>query len=93
MENIEFTEAEIVEPKTNLAIDRLKSAIERIERLNEERKDLANDIKDIFVELKSSGFEPKIVREVLRLRKMDPTELEEHEYTLSVYKNGLGMQC
>lgn len=76
---------------SNLAMDRLRSCIERIERIADERKALGSDIRDIFQELKSSGFEPKVVRELLRLRRLDPDDLEEREALLDVYRNGMGM--
>ena len=74
-----------------IAADRLRSIIERVERLEEEKKALSSDIKDIFSEAKSAGFDVKIVRQVIRLRKMEPAELEEQETLLEVYKRALGM--
>jgi len=87
-----MTEAFEVTPRSNsIQIERLKSGIERIERLAEERKTLSQDITDIFKELKSAGFEPKVIREVLKLRNMDPAELEERDAILDVYRNALGL--
>ncbi len=74
-----------------IAADRLRSIIERVERLEEEKKALSSDIKDIFTEAKSAGFDVKIVRQVIRLRKMEPADLEEQETLLEVYKRALGM--
>lgn len=79
-------------PKThNMAMDRLKSIIERYERLDEEKKALSSDQRDILLEAKSAGFDPKIIREVLRLRKMDADELEEREALIATYTHALGM--
>lgn len=74
-----------------IAVDRLRSIIERIERLEEERKALANDIKDIFAEAKSAGFDVKVVRQLISLRKKEPAEVEEQETLLDLYKRALGM--
>ncbi len=74
-----------------IAADRLRSIVERIERLEEERKALADDIKDIFAEAKSAGFDVKVLRQVLRLRKQEPAEIEEQETLLDLYKQALGM--
>ncbi len=71
--------------------DQLKSLIERIERLEEEKKGLSDDIKDIFQEAKSAGFEPKIMRQVLRLRRMAREDRQEEETLLDLYKSALGM--
>ena len=74
-----------------IAVDRLRSLIERIERLEEERKALGNDIKDIFGEAKSAGFDVKVLRTIIRLRKQEAAEIEEHETLLDVYRRALGM--
>lgn len=74
-----------------IAADRLRSIVERIERLEEERKALASDIKDIFAEAKSAGFDVKVLRQVLRLRRQEPAEVEEQETLLDLYKRALGM--
>ena len=74
-----------------IAVDRLRSLIERIERLEEERKALGNDIKDIFGEAKSAGFDVKVLRTIIRLRKQEPAEIEEQETLLDVYRRALGM--
>ena len=65
-----------------IAVDRLRSIIERIERLDEERKALGNDIKDIFAEAKSAGFDVKLVRAIISIRKKKPAEVEEQETCL-----------
>ena len=74
-----------------IAADRLRSLVERIERLEEERKALAADIKDIFAEAKSAGFDPKVMRQLIRIRKQEPAEVEEVETLLDVYRRALGM--
>ena len=80
------------ESKTGgIAADRLRSLVERIERLEEERKALAGDIKDIYTEAKSAGFDVKVLRQLIRIRKQEPTEVEEQESLLDVYRRALGM--
>ncbi|WP_419900440.1 DUF2312 domain-containing protein [Roseomonas sp. USHLN139] len=74
-----------------IAADRLRSIIERVERLEEERKALADDIKDIFSEAKAAGFEVKVIRQIIRLRKQEPAEVEEQETLLDLYRRALGM--
>jgi uncharacterized protein (UPF0335 family) len=74
-----------------IAGDRLRSFIERIERLEEERRVLSADIKEVYAEAKGNGFEPKIMRQIVRLRKKDKDELDEEESLLEVYKRALGM--
>jgi uncharacterized protein (UPF0335 family) len=74
-----------------IAVDRLRSIIERIERLEEERKALANDIKDIFAEAKSAGFDVPTVKRLITIRKKEPAEVEEQETLLELYRRALGM--
>ncbi|MBS0561523.1 MAG: DUF2312 domain-containing protein [Proteobacteria bacterium] len=74
-----------------IAADRLRSLIERIERLEEERKALGNDIKDIYAEAKSAGFDVKVMRQLIRIRRQEPAEVEEQETLLDVYRRALGM--
>lgn len=69
----------------------LKSYIERVERLEEEKSTIGADIRDVYAEAKGNGFDPKIMRQVIRLRKMDKFELEENETILDLYKRALGM--
>ena len=76
---------------SNIAVDRLRSIVERIERLEEERKALAGDIKDILAEAKSAGFEIAPLRQVLSDRKKEPAELEERETLVDCYRRALGM--
>jgi uncharacterized protein (UPF0335 family) len=72
--------------------DRLKSFVERIERLEEEKAALAADIKDVFAEAKGTGFDTKIMRQIIRLRKMDRADMQEQETLLDLYKRALGME-
>lgn len=75
----------------NIAADRLRSLIERIERLEEERKALSGDIKDIYAEAKSAGFDVKVMRQLIRIRRQEPADVEEQETLLDVYRRALGM--
>jgi uncharacterized protein (UPF0335 family) len=74
-----------------IAADRLRSIVERIERLEEERKALAGDIKDIYAEAKSAGFDVKVLRQIISLRRKEPAEVEEQETLLDLYRRALGM--
>lgn len=75
----------------NIANERLRSLVERIERLEEERKAIGSDIKDIYTEATSAGFDAKVMRQLIRIRKQDAAEVEEQETLLDVYKKALGM--
>ncbi len=75
-----------------IAADRLRSFIERIERLEEEKAALAADVREIYAEAKSVGFDPKIMRQVIKLRKLDTAELQEQDALLDTYKHALGME-
>lgn len=70
---------------------KLRSYIERIERLEEEKAGLASDVRDVFAEAKSNGFDVKTMRQVLKLRKMKSNDRTEQEYMLDLYKRALGM--
>ncbi|MDR6291733.1 MULTISPECIES: DUF2312 domain-containing protein [Inquilinus] len=74
-----------------IAADRLKSFIERIERLEEEKAGIAGDIKDVYAEAKGTGFDNKIIRQIIRLRKMEQDDRREQEELLDLYKQALGM--
>ena len=73
------------------AKDQLKSVVERIERLEEEKQALAEDIKEVYAEAKANGFDTKILRTVIRLRKQDKNERQEQEALLDLYLQALGM--
>ena len=74
-----------------IAADRLRSLVDRIERLEEERKALGSDIKDIYAEAKSAGFDVKVLRQLIRMRRQEPADVEEQETLLDVYRRALGM--
>jgi len=74
-----------------IAADRLRSIVERIERLEEEKKALGNDIKDIYAEAKSAGFDVKALRKLISMRRMETQEREELDGLLEVYMHALGM--
>jgi uncharacterized protein (UPF0335 family) len=74
-----------------IAGDRLRSLIERIERLEEEKRTLNADIKEVFAEAKGTGFDTKIMRQLIKLRRMDKDDLDEQEALLEIYKRALGM--
>jgi len=71
--------------------DRLRLLIERIERLEEEKKGISDDIRDVYGEAKAVGYDPKIMRQIVRLRKMKPDDRNEQDMILETYKNALGM--
>ena len=79
------------EPATTFAKDQLKAIVERIERLEEEKKTISDDIRDVYAESKGNGFDVKALRAVVRLRKQEPQERQEHELILETYMNALGM--
>ena len=74
-----------------IAGDQLRAYIERIERLEEEKAALAADVREVFAEAKGNGFDVKIMRQVLRLRKMDGDDRAEEEALLGIYKRAIGM--
>jgi len=74
------------------ADDRLRLLIERIERLEEEKKGIGDDIKDVYSEAKSTGYDAKIMRQIVRLRKLKPDDRREMEAILDTYKNALGLE-
>ncbi|HEV3175367.1 MAG TPA: DUF2312 domain-containing protein [Stellaceae bacterium] len=74
-----------------VAGERLKSFVERIERLEEEKRALAADIKEVYSEAKSAGFDIKTMREIIKIRRMDEDDLDEREALLDTYKRALGM--
>ena len=80
-----------MDSKTAFAEGRLKSLVQRIERLEEEKKALAGDIKEVYAEAKANGFDTKILRKVISIRKKDRHEREEEEAMLDLYMIALGM--
>lgn len=76
----------------NLSAEHLKQFIERIERLIEEKKTIAEDIKEVFAEAKGSGFDAPTMKEIIKMRAKDKADLEEEEYLLDTYMIALGMK-
>ncbi|MEE8333349.1 MAG: DUF2312 domain-containing protein [Alphaproteobacteria bacterium] len=74
-----------------IARDQLRAFIERIERLEEEKIALLADIREIYAEAKGTGYDPKIMRQVVRLRKLEPSDRQEQEFVLDTYLSALGM--
>lgn len=74
-----------------VAVDQLKSIIARVEKLEEEKAAIADDIKDVFAEAKGNGFDVKAIRQILKIRKQDAQEREEEETVLDTYMRALGM--
>jgi len=87
-----MSEAQAKQPENygGVSAAQLRSVIERIERLEEEKAALAADIRDIFAEAKANGFDTKVLRQVIKLRKMDRSERQEQEALLDVYLTALG---
>ncbi len=75
-----------------IAGERLRAFIERIERLEEEKAALAADVREVYAEAKSTGFDVKTMRQVIRLRKMDRSDREEQEHLLDLYKRAIGLE-
>ena len=78
-------------PATRFAKDQLKAFIERIERLEEEKKATSDDIRDVYAEAKGTGFDTKALRTIVRLRKLDTDERREQQEVLDTYLHALGM--
>ena len=76
----------------NISGKRLKSFIERVERLEEEKAALGEDIKEVYAEAKGTGFEVKIMRRIVKLRKMDPDKRQEEDMLLELYQSAIGME-
>lgn len=79
------------DPTGTIARDHLRAFIERIERLEEEKANLMADIREVYAEAKGTGFDPKIMRKVVSMRKMDAEKRQEEEFILDTYLNALGM--
>lgn len=74
-----------------IAVERLRSLIERIEHLEEEKAGITSDIRDVYAEAKSAGFDNKIMREIIKLRKMNSADRDEQEILLDMYRKALDM--
>ena len=75
-----------------IAVGQLRSFVDRIERLEEEKKTISGDIKEVYAELKGSGFDSKAVRTIIRLRKKEDHERQDEEAMIQLYKDALGME-
>jgi uncharacterized protein (UPF0335 family) len=84
-------EANQEQPATRFAKDQLKAFVERIERLEEEKKATSDDIRDVYAEAKGTGFDTKALRSIVRLRKQDTDERREQQEILDTYMHALGM--
>ena len=82
---------EAEQPATRLAKDQLRSIIERVERLEEEKKTISQDISDVYAEAKGNGYDVKALRTIVRMRKQDANERQEQETILETYMHALGM--
>lgn len=80
-----------MDTKTSFAKGQLRSLVERIERLEDEKKAIAGDIKEVYAEAKANGFDVKVLRKVIGLRRRDRQELAEEEAMLDLYLGALGM--
>ncbi len=78
--------------ETNVAADQLRLFIERVERLEEEKKGMSDDIRDVYAEAKAMGYDPKIMRQIVRLRKMEPHDRQEMQAILETYMSALGLE-
>ena len=78
--------------KSGFAKEHLRSFVERIERLEEEKKALADDIREVYSEAKGTGFDTKVMRQVIRLRKLESADRQEQEAMLDLYLSALGMR-
>ncbi|MDD9330037.1 MAG: DUF2312 domain-containing protein [Bartonella sp.] len=83
--------SDVIDTTQAISVNQLRSFIERIERLEEEKKTISDDIKDVYTELKGSGFDSKAVRSIIRLRKKEDHQRIEEEAIIQLYKNALGM--
>jgi uncharacterized protein (UPF0335 family) len=85
------TAPEKEQSSVRFAKDQLKSIVERIEKLEEEKKTISDDIRDVYAEAKANGFDVKALRSIIKLRKIEPTERDEQEAILETYMHALGM--
>ena len=81
------------QPSTSFAKEQLKAVVERVERLEEEKKAIADDIREVYAEAKGNGFDVKVLRQIVRIRKQDHNERMEQEALLDLYMAALGMQA
>lgn len=76
---------------TGIAADRLRAFIERIERLDEEGRSISQDKAEVYKEARGAGFDPKVMREIIKLRRMEPDDRQERDSLLDLYKQAMGM--
>ena len=74
-----------------IGAERLRSFIERVERLEEDRSNLNADTREVYSEAKSAGYDARTMRQIVRLRKLEPNERQEQEHLLEVYRNAVGI--
>lgn len=87
-----MSHTDIADPiQGNVCATKLKNLVERVERLEDQKNDIGEDIKEVYKEAGAQGFHVATLKKVVRLRKIDSKKLEEQEYLLDVYKNALGM--
>lgn len=89
--NIQHDDDSVTATSQTVAAGQLRAFIERIERLEEEKKTIGDDIKEVFAEAKGTGFDTTIMRQLIKLRGMDQAERQERENVLDLYKAALGM--
>lgn len=77
--------------KTNVAVDKLRAYIDRIERLEGDKKNVSTDIKNVYLEAQADGFDTKVMRQVVRLRKMEKDARDEADMMLETYRNAIGI--
>lgn len=82
-----------MEDTTKVIADELKNYIERIEKLEQEKKDIQDHIRDVYAKAADEGWDVKVMKQVIKLRKMDDDDREEQEILLDTYKRALGMSC
>lgn len=75
----------------NVSAEQLRLFIERAERLEEEKRGINDDLKDVFAEMKSTGFDPKIVKQIIRMRRMEKHQLQEQDALLETYRGAIGL--
>lgn len=91
VEMIEKTSDDVGSSSTGFSHGQLKSIVERVERLEEEKANISEDIKEVYSEAKSNGFDAKIIRKIISLRKKDEAQRQEEESLMDIYMTALGM--
>ena len=86
-----MAEADTTEEQTSIAAQELRLFVERVERLEEEKKGIADDVKDVYAEAKANGYDTKTMRKIVGLRKMEKHARDEADALLETYRNALGL--